>query len=256
MLERLLDPLFAPFRALRALVWGVKQAPQSVRGEIARARGQVDLVQSDVKGYRDDLGAAGTGARGAAAKAPPKGTPLPITPKAAKKKMGLFGKKNACESCNKKLHPSWDECPYCGWKKGQPAGAGPPPAAPSAAGSAGGSAAVPRTMALDLGAAGPGVATGMLGWIIPLEGPRLGELIELRGRVTVGKAGDNNVVIEDPSISGHHCELVCSALGWKLNDLGSTNGTYVNDKRVSSHDLIDNDNLKLGKVRFKFKALN
>jgi pSer/pThr/pTyr-binding forkhead associated (FHA) protein len=93
-------------------------------------------------------------------------------------------------------------------------------------------------------------------WFIPLEGPRIGELIELRGRVTVGKSPDNQVVIEDGSISGHHCEFVGSANGFKLNDLGSTNGTFVNDKRVTSHDLIDNDNVKLGKVRFKFKSLN
>ena len=71
--------------------------------------------------------------------------------------------------------------------------------------------------------------------------------------VTVGKASDNNIVIDDPSISGHHCEFQGNAIGFKLSDLGSTNGTFVNDKRVTSHDLVDNDNVKLGKVRFKYK---
>ena len=121
-----------------------------------------------------------------------------------------------------------------------------------------GGASPNRTMALDLGAGGGGAASGigMLGWFIPLEGPRIGELIELRGRVTVGKSSDNNVVIDDPSVSGHHCEFQGSSMGFKLADLGSTNGTFVNDKRVTSHDLVDNDNVKLGKVRFKFKSLS
>lgn len=255
MLDKLLDPIFAPFRALRTMVFTAKSLPNSVKGQVSRAGSEASSIKNDFKGYRDDIKNAPGTVQGVADKA--KNAKVP------KKKMGLFGfgKKAACESCGQKLHPSWDECPYCGWKKGQPpaaaggggGGAAGGGAAPAGGGGGGGSAPA-RTMALDMSGGGAvGVGAGMLGWFIPLEGPRVGELIELRGRVTVGKAADNAVVIDDPSVSGHHCEFQGSAMGFKLNDLGSTNGTFVNDKRVQSHDLVDNDNVKLGKVRFKYK---
>jgi pSer/pThr/pTyr-binding forkhead associated (FHA) protein len=44
--------------------------------------------------------------------------------------------------------------------------------------------------------------------------------------------------------------------GFRVNDLGSTNGTYVNDKRVTNSDLIDNDSVRLGRVNFKFKSMS
>ena len=248
MLERLLDPIFAPFRALRSMVWGIKQAPNALKGEVNRARNEAALVKSDLKGYRAAAGPASGAVKGAAAKA--------AKPEVPRKKMSLFGKKSVCESCGQKLHKSWDECPYCGWKRGSaPGGAAQSGVSSSRPGPAAGGSP-PRTMALDMsgGAALPGM--GILAWFIPMEGVRSGELIELRGRVTIGKSSDNSVVFDDPSISGHHCEFMGSPMGWKLNDLGSTNGTFVNDKRITSHDLIDNDNVKLGKVRFKFKSLN
>jgi pSer/pThr/pTyr-binding forkhead associated (FHA) protein len=40
-----------------------------------------------------------------------------------------------------------------------------------------------------------------------------------------------------------------------LRDLGSTNGTYVNDRRVDQHELVDNDFVQFGKSLVKFKTL-
>jgi pSer/pThr/pTyr-binding forkhead associated (FHA) protein len=119
-----------------------------------------------------------------------------------------------------------------------------------------------RTVAMNIGGGGGGggvsgsMSDGLIGWFIPLEGRQSGELFQLRGRVTVGTSDDNDIVMQDsPSISGHHCEFVATQGGFKLNDLGSTNGTYVNDKRVNTHDLVDNDNVRLGKVHFKYKSM-
>ena len=232
MLEKILDPIFAPFRLIFSKIFQAQQLPAQIKGEVGRAKSEAAYIKDQSAGYAQS-------AKGAAQKA---GAKPPV-----KKKMGLFSKKVACESCGQKLHPSWDECPYCGFKKGAAAGGAAPP---SASGSA-----PQRTMALDLNA-GPMAGTGMLGWLIPLEGSRIGELLELRGRVTVGSAADNTVAINEPSISGHHCEFVGSANGFKLNDLGSTNGTFVNDKKINTHDLIDNDNVRLGRIRFKFKSLS
>lgn len=216
------------------MIFSVQQAPTQLKGELGRAKHEVGIIKEDMKGVKGQAQKA----QGAA-----KGASLP------KKKMGFFAKKTACEGCGQKLHPSWDECPYCGFKKGTAAVTAP------AGGGAAAGGAPQRTVALDL-SAGAMPGSGILGWLIPLEGSRAGELIELRGRVTVGKSPDNNVVFNESAISGRHCEFVGSATGFVLNDLGSTNGTFVNEKRIQSHELVDNDNVRLGKVRFKFKSLN
>ncbi len=142
------------------------------------------------------------------------------------------------------MHPSWDQCPECG------AGGGKAAAAPAPSG--GGKA---RTMALDLGGGAVSGANN-IGWLVPLDGLQAGELFELKKRCTVGSAPDCDVILKDPSISGRHAEFIPAAQGFRINDLGSTNGTFVNDKRVSSQDLIDNDNVRLGRTNFKFKSMN
>ena len=42
---------------------------------------------------------------------------------------------------------------------------------------------------------------------------------------------------------------------WVLHDSGSTNGTYVNNRRVDRHELVDNDFIKFGSAMLKFKSL-
>lgn len=255
MLERLIEPILAPFRYIRTMIWGIKQAPQQLKGEVMRARSQADQVRGDVRGVKSDV----TGMKGQAQKMQGKGNPFPgqaqqqgagfggSAPMPARQKMGLFSKKKKCPACGQKLHSSWEECPFCGWGKG----GGAPTAAPPSSG------VKQRTMAMDVGAAmAPGPASDQfVGWFIPLEGRQKGELLQIKGRITVGTAQDCGIVVSEPSISGHHAEFVPTPNGFRLNDLGSTNGTYVNDKRVSTHDLVDNDNVKLGQVNFKYKSL-
>ena len=95
-----------------------------------------------------------------------------------------------------------------------------------------------------------------VGWLVPLDGPQTGELFQLKGRCIVGKAPDCDVVLNDPSISGKHAEFIAGRTGFRVNDLGSTNGTYVNDKKITNADLVDNDNVRLGRTNFKFKSMN
>jgi hypothetical protein len=255
MLERILNPIFGPFRALRSKVFAVKQAPAQLKGELNRAKFEAQMVRGDMKRAQE----AAQSAKGAKGK-------LKGASAAGKAKMGLFSTKPKCEGCGKKLHPSWDECPYCGFGKAAGKGAaaaggearrsgspGASSSAPSLSPSGGGGGAQ-RTVALEVGASP--VAGGLLGWLVPLEGSKMGELFPLRGRVTVGTAADNDIVIPESSISGHHCEIVAGSTGFSLNDLGSTNGTFVNDRPIRTHELVDNDNVVLGRIRFKFKSLN
>jgi pSer/pThr/pTyr-binding forkhead associated (FHA) protein len=56
-------------------------------------------------------------------------------------------------------------------------------------------------------------------------------------------------------MSSRHCEIRAEGGTWMLRDLRSTNGTYVNDKRIEQHELVDSDYLRLGECVLKFKSL-
>ena len=73
-----------------------------------------------------------------------------------------------------------------------------------------------------------------------IDGPRSGTTVDLEGpAITLGRANDNTVVLRDEYVSGHHCQLVPDAHGqWRLEDLGSTNGTYVNESRLHAPTVI------------------
>ena len=71
----------------------------------------------------------------------------------------------------------------------------------------------------------------------------------------VGTAADCDIVIEDGFMSHRHCEIRKVEGGFKLVDLGATNGVIVNDKRIKEHFLVDNDNFRLGRTEFKFKSI-
>ena len=94
-----------------------------------------------------------------------------------------------------------------------------------------------------------------LGWLIPLEGKHVGELLQLAQRVKIGSNSDNDIVLVEPSVSGSHAEIVARGTGFHLSDLDSTNGTWVNDRTVTSHELIDNDTVRIGRVSLRFKAV-
>jgi hypothetical protein len=220
-LDPLIKALKAPFDALRKEKMSVDHLKGGIKGDVNRLK--------DVGGqYKQAAGKA-----------------------KATKKMGLFSKKKKCPSCGEKLHASWDQCPYCGWSEapGAPVAA----AAPAPGGGGGGKM---RTMAIDMGGGGGAVQGSGVGWLVPLDGPQAGELFQLKGRAVVGTATDCDAIMKDASISGRHAEFMSTSQGFRVNDLGSTNGTYVNDKRVTNSDLIDNDNVRLGRVNFKFKSMS
>jgi hypothetical protein len=71
--------------------------------------------------------------------------------------------------------------------------------------------------------------------------------------VTIGRALDNDLVIEHPSISRHHAELRLQAGRFYLVDLQSTNGLTVNGRRVVGTFLQDGDRLAFGSVPVQFR---
>lgn len=71
-------------------------------------------------------------------------------------------------------------------------------------------------------------------------------------RMTIGRAAACELRIEEPSISSEHARLVRSDEGWRVVNLLSTNGVFVNGQKVFSHLLSDGDEIRLGRARLRF----
>ena len=96
------------------------------------------------------------------------------------------------------------------------------------------------------------------GWIVALNGNHRGQDFRLvTGKNVIGTAADCDIVITDPYLSSKHATIRHDAVdgSFTVIDLDSTNGTFVNDKRASKEELIDNDTIRLGRTEMKFKAL-
>ena len=151
-------------------------------------------------------------------------------------------KKKFCSQCEQQLDRTWDACPYCAQIAAQAA------AAPAKLQKL-------KTQAFVLDAAGTGGGVQLLGWLVPLQGPNRGELFTLSPNNTIGTDPTCNIVLTDKFMSSKHAEIKAEHGMWILRDSGSTNGTYVNNRRVDRHELVDNDFIKFGSAMVKFKAL-
>ena len=97
----------------------------------------------------------------------------------------------------------------------------------------------------------------IVGWLVPLNGVSAYQTWRLKpGLTKIGTAPPSDIVVNDGFMSTEHCSITSSPSGFTLHDGGSTNGCYVNDRKVAKHDLLDNDVIMLGKTNFKFKSIN
>jgi hypothetical protein len=99
------------------------------------------------------------------------------------------------------------------------------------------------------------VAGGGAALVIRAGGGRVGESFPLEGeRVTIGRAPEADVFLDDVTVSRDHALIVRRGGDWWLDDCGSLNGTYVNRRRVESHKLGDGDELQIGKYKLTYLA--
>jgi hypothetical protein len=86
-----------------------------------------------------------------------------------------------------------------------------------------------------------------------VEGPFAGDSIILRRELlTIGRALDNDIVVDSAEVSRHHARIEHRRSGFFLVDLGSTNGTSVNGSQIGEHELDYGDRITLGNVVFEY----
>lgn len=71
-------------------------------------------------------------------------------------------------------------------------------------------------------------------------------------KLTIGRKPDNDVVIDNLAVSGHHAEIESLSASFILTDKDSTNGTFVNEKIKTSHVLRNDDIITIGKHELLF----
>ena len=89
--------------------------------------------------------------------------------------------------------------------------------------------------------------------ILRLDG-RVLERCAVGAVVTIGRLPDNTIAIDSPAVSGHHACASLEGEHFVLEDLESTNGTFVNDRRVTRHTLQDGDVVQIGDHILVFDA--
>ena len=72
--------------------------------------------------------------------------------------------------------------------------------------------------------------------------------------ITIGRASDNDVILDDAQVSRHHCQLKLQHGAYSLADLGSRNGSWVNGEQVSEVALGPGDLIRIGSTEIEFQV--
>jgi len=88
--------------------------------------------------------------------------------------------------------------------------------------------------------------------VLSLDGQTLAEYNMTKERYTVGRLPDNDIRIDNAAVSGHHSLIINILNDSFLEDLNSTNGTYVNGKLIKKHALQHDDVITVGHHQLRF----
>lgn len=72
--------------------------------------------------------------------------------------------------------------------------------------------------------------------------------------ISIGRASDNDVILDDPQVSRHHCQLKLQHGAYSFADLGSRNGSWVNGQPVSEVALGPGDLIRIGSTEIEFQV--
>ena len=88
--------------------------------------------------------------------------------------------------------------------------------------------------------------------VLSIDGQVLAEYNMSKERYTIGRLPDNDIRIDNPAVSGHHALIINILNDSFLEDLNSTNGTYVNGKIVKKHAMQHGDVITVGHHALRF----
>jgi hypothetical protein len=88
--------------------------------------------------------------------------------------------------------------------------------------------------------------------VLSIDGQELAEYNMSKERYTIGRLPDNDIRIDNPAVSGHHALIINILNDSFLEDLNSTNGTYVNGKIVKKHAMQHGDVITVGHHALRF----
>ncbi len=88
-----------------------------------------------------------------------------------------------------------------------------------------------------------------------VSGPRSGETFPIGGTLRIGKAPDNDLVLDDPTVSRNHLTVQRQGDVFLVHDLGSTNGTFIDGAQVKEGFLRAGALLEVGDVQLRFQPI-
>lgn len=88
--------------------------------------------------------------------------------------------------------------------------------------------------------------------VVTLEDKLVGEFPITKEKMTIGRKPDNDICINNLAISSYHTQIITVLDSSFLEDLNSTNGTYVNARLVKKHALEDGDLIDIGNYRIRY----
>ncbi len=92
--------------------------------------------------------------------------------------------------------------------------------------------------------------------LVVRTGSKRGSRIALDAdQISIGRQEDSDIFLDDITVSRNHATLRRSASGFSVQDHGSLNGTYVNKKLVEGSELVDGDELQIGKFKLVYLEL-
>lgn len=99
----------------------------------------------------------------------------------------------------------------------------------------------------------PGPPDAQAPGLVVIYGDDLGKLYSLNvSSAVIGRSAKSDIRVDQESISRNHSKIVNTGKSVLIRDLGSTNGTYINDEPIEEHVLRDGDLIKVGRTIFKF----
>ena len=104
----------------------------------------------------------------------------------------------------------------------------------------------------DMGDAGATVVSGLGGRLEVVAGMEARSFGLTKGKYLVGRAAGSDIHLREGSVSSRHAQLERTGGSWRLTDLQSTNGTFVNGRRIQSVEVNSGDRIRFGDVGMKF----